>query len=316
VYCRKAKDQLRADLAGRASYEDFVAENLCISAIEIEHDPSFLVTATAYSHDNFTVARLASQGGRDRLIRGPAEIGRDAGGRYALIVPVSGILEVQQSGATRRYGRGSMVFISTAKPFRCAGTGDNDTVIFLLPREVVDRRLLRADNVCGNQLVPPEGICHVVRETVIALHAGAASMSNEEFGQTVAPVAELIMSAFSGAVDLNSRTSPVRAANLARAKRIVQKRCADPDLTLSYIAKECGLSLRYLHNLFKDDGRTFGEFLMNARLENAHRLLRLGGQASVTDVCLASGFSNPSHFSAAFRRSYACSPRDVLFGRR
>ena len=79
MYFRKAKDQFRAGFAGRASYEGFVAENLCASTVEIDHDPDFLVSATAYSHADFTIARLTSQGGRDRMIRGAAEISRDAG---------------------------------------------------------------------------------------------------------------------------------------------------------------------------------------------------------------------------------------------
>ena len=90
-------------------------------------------------------------------------------------------------------------------------------------------------------------------------------------------------------------------------------RMADSDLSLEDIASECGLSLRYLHDLFRDDGRTVREYLQGERLHAARRMLEraVAGAATVTDVCMACGFSSPSVFSTAFRKAFGISPRDV-----
>ena len=94
----------------------------------------------------------------------------------------------------------------------------------------------------------------------------------------------------------------------------MRARMADPDLSPDDVARECGLSLRYLHDLFQDDGRTVREYLQGERLQAARRMLEqaVAGSTTITDVCMACGFSSPSVFSTAFRRAFGLAPRDVV----
>jgi AraC-like DNA-binding protein len=90
-------------------------------------------------------------------------------------------------------------------------------------------------------------------------------------------------------------------------------RLTDPTLTLADVARESGLSLRYLHALFKGSGHTMREYLVAERLQHARFLLvQAQMSATVTEICFASGFSNASQFSTAFRRAFERSPREVL----
>jgi AraC-like DNA-binding protein len=113
-----------------------------------------------------------------------------------------------------------------------------------------------------------------------------------------------------------STESSIRAGNLSRAKRIIRRRLSDPDLTLSDIARECCLSLDYLHRLFRNDGRTMWEYLKSERLQRARELLDLGTlrRMTVTELALECGFSNMSYFSTAFKRAFGLCPREVLLG--
>jgi AraC-like DNA-binding protein len=158
-----------------------------------------------------------------------------------------------------------------------------------------------------------DGVARLASDTLAALQREASKMSTDEFRIATHAAGELILLAVAGAADLMSNTRSLRASNLARAKRVIRLRLADTDLSLSDVASECGLSLRYLHDLFRDDGRTVREYLQGQRLLSARRMLeRSAGTATVTDICLACGFSNPSQFSTAFRRAFGLSPRDVL----
>jgi len=311
---RKLRDSLTANAREHADYERFVRENTCTYAMATKTDEQFSIRATAYSSQDFTIARFTTKGGKSRVERGTTEIRRDNHNRYAIYLPLVGALGIQQLGLDERYEHGSLAFVSTAEPCTTQKMGDNDTIYFMMPQSFVDQRLIGAENVCGRKMMPPEGMRNLCIETINSLHASALTMSASDLAQTSRLVGELVLMTLSNSVDMASSSSPVRAANLARAKRIIRKRCKNPDLTLSDIAKECGLSLRYLHDLFQDDGRTFREYLMNERLLHAYRMLEIGPPATtrVTDVCVASGFSNLSHFSTAFRRTFCCSPRDII----
>jgi len=76
------------------------------------------------------------------------------------------------------------------------------------------------------------------------------------------------------------------------------------------VASECRISVSYLHNLFRDDGRTFREYLVGERLQQARAMLEIGAANSIADVAMACGFPNMSSFSTAFRGAFSASPRE------
>ena len=138
-------------------------------------------------------------------------------------------------------------------------------------------------------------------------------MSSQEFLAACNLAGELALLGLSGVGDLASSARSIRAGNLARAKLVIRKRMSNPDLSPDAVARECGLSLRYLHDLFQGDGRTVREYLQGERLHAARRMLEqaVAGRTTVTDICMECGFSSPSVFSTSFRRAFGVSPRDV-----
>ena len=82
---------------------------------------------------------------------------------------------------------------------------------------------------------------------------------------------------------------------------------------LAEVANESCLSPYHFHRLFREVFReTPNQYLQRKRLANAQRLLERGEQ-SVTDICLEVGFESITSFSALFRRSFGCSPREYRF---
>jgi len=314
---RKALDLLSAGALDCAEYERFLADNLCSMFISPQADSKFQVAASAYSHGDFTVARLTMEGRGEVHERSPTVVSNDGCARYALYIPLSGSMVVQQCGHEEQLRAGTAVFLSTSEPFNVRAVDATDLICFFLPQDFVDNRFADAASICGRLLNPRDGMSEFLIETVCALHTVSTKMNSAEFGRTARLVGDFVVLALGGVSTASASKSPVRSANLARAKRIIRNRCGELDLRLADIADECGLSLRYLHNLFTDEGCTFREYLMSERLKCAHILLKTSspGTTRITDIGLASGFSNLSHFSAAFKKSFSCSPRDVLLGR-
>jgi AraC-like DNA-binding protein len=294
-------------------WASFVAQNLCRFSIRTQRESNFNVDAQTRSEGGFVVARFNTIGGCAQLERTAAEIGSDGRDAYCLYVPLRGTHELEQCQRSAICSPATVALISIGEPYLQTKLGDNDTLYLLMPRTFVDQRLLHGEDVCARLVSARDGVARLAADTLAALQREASKMSTDEFRVATHAAGELVLLAVAGAADLMSDTRSIRASNLARAKRVIRARLADTDLSLSDIASECGLSLRYLHDLFRDDGRTVREYLQGERLLSARRMLeRRGGPATVTDICLACGFSNPSQFSTAFRRAFGLSPRDVL----
>lgn len=105
----------------------------------------------------------------------------------------------------------------------------------------------------------------------------------------------------------------VGAARLEVAKREIVSRLCDPGLAISVIARNQGVTPRYLQRLFETDGASFSEFLRDRRLDLA--FAHLGDPARVADsissIAFDCGFSDLSHFNRSFRKRFGQAPSDV-----
>nr|WP_314074276.1 AraC family transcriptional regulator [uncultured Roseococcus sp.] len=78
--------------------------------------------------------------------------------------------------------------------------------------------------------------------------------------------------------------------------------------TIAGLARQVGLNEKKLKAGFRTQfGTSVIGFLQDVRLRAAHRLL-LEGRSSITEVAMAVGYANPSHFALMFRRRYGVSP--------
>jgi AraC-like DNA-binding protein len=79
--------------------------------------------------------------------------------------------------------------------------------------------------------------------------------------------------------------------------------------TIAEIAEMAGISIRSFQRKLSSMGLTYSALLDVARFENAARLLR-DTDVKVIDVAFASGYTDPAHFTRAFRRISGTTPRE------
>jgi AraC-like DNA-binding protein len=314
---RKPYDEIHT--ADEASYSQFVKLNICdVSAkVEAASSPStsrFVASGHAFSAGDLTILRIKTTGGRFRAVRTMACVNTDLEQRYAVTIPITGKLEVQQMGRTAQSGPGTIAMTCSTDPDTFSELDDeNDILVAMLPRHFVESRLIRPAYFCA-RTVSGGGLSGLALASAASLHENAGNMTAPVFDKAIQMVGELILAAVSNLADVQSSLSSVRAGNLLRAKRIIRSRCSDPDLTVEDVANECGISLRYLQDLFTDDGRSCREYIKHERLYLGRRLLQQNSSATtaVLDISRAAGFSNFSHFSKEFRKAFSVTPREVL----
>ena len=98
---------------------------------------------------------------------------------------------------------------------------------------------------------------------------------------------------------------------LKHAKEFLLKHMDDPP-SLKALSKEAGLNEYQLKVGFKEIyGDTVFGFLLNHRLDHA-RVLLDSARYQVNEVAYQIGYSNPSHFIAAFRKKFGITPKKYL----
>ena len=315
---QNARDVLKGSACDPAlaqiQWANFVKRNFADFSFGLAKEPNFTINARSRTCHEFMVARLCTLSGKLLLQRGPREIQEDQEDRYAVYLPVRGTQRLFHFGREVECGPGVISLVSMSEPLRQIKNGDNDTLYFLVPKKFLDMRVVWRAESCAHSISIKNGIWRLAVEAIRGLYAESESMSDEEFTGIARRIADLVAFAMQGGAHDSIATDSVRHSNLARVKRIIRARLQDPDLTLTAIAQQCGISLRYLHRLFEAEGQTAQEYLRGERLQFARRMLETAAYQAitVTDVALASGFVNLSHFSTAFKNAFGCSPRDVL----
>jgi AraC-like DNA-binding protein len=110
----------------------------------------------------------------------------------------------------------------------------------------------------------------------------------------------------------------VRAARLKMIRDDIARHLTDARLSVHTVASRHKVSPRYVQRLFDESGSTFTEYVMQERLERAHRLLsdpKLSDRP-LTSIAFAVGFSDLSHFQRRFRRRYGAPPSELRAGMR
>jgi AraC-like DNA-binding protein len=95
--------------------------------------------------------------------------------------------------------------------------------------------------------------------------------------------------------------------------RHLRRHFADPDLSAANVAAAVGVSRRYLHRLYAEDGRSFREELIALRIEACLRALLDANQAELTiaEIAFAAGYADISQFNRHFRRLKGTTPSEL-----
>jgi len=110
---------------------------------------------------------------------------------------------------------------------------------------------------------------------------------------------------------LTSGSSTMRSAHLTRIEAFVRNNLRNPALDPDLIARNCGISIRYLHELFRDTNQTLGAWIRDQRLDACRAaLIDRSITQSVGEIAYHWGFGDQAQFSRAFKAHYGLSPKE------
>jgi AraC-like DNA-binding protein len=261
------------------------------------------------------VSRVVSS---PQLVERSAALAASADEAYVLLsVQLRGRTIVQQGRAQAELMPGSLAFYDTTRPYTLTLPGDFDQIVLHLPHAVLERavpggldrmaRRIDAGNPFAQALV-------AVAPQLLQLSASARPGLAE---RTAAAARELMALALESlappevADERSSATAGARAGALVwRARDVISRRLADPQLTPAAVAAEVGVSLRRLQEAFQQQGCTPADCIWEMRLELARALLAAAADVPIGAVAWRAGFVEAAHFSRRFRQRFGMSPRD------
>jgi AraC-like DNA-binding protein len=110
---------------------------------------------------------------------------------------------------------------------------------------------------------------------------------------------------------LNSAQSSVQTAHLVRIERFIRRNLPNPSLCPELIARSCGISTRYLHELFRASGSSVSRWIREHRLVASERdLRRFGRKISIAELAYRWGFSDQAQFSRHFKGYFGRTPTE------
>jgi AraC-like DNA-binding protein len=111
---------------------------------------------------------------------------------------------------------------------------------------------------------------------------------------------------------LAGHSSTVRNAHLHRCEQFIRSRIDNMRLTPQMVADGCGISLRYLHQIFEREGVTVSAHIRNQRLLMCDAMLRDPNcRKSIAEIAYQCGFGDQAQFSRNYRGRFGCSPSEA-----
>lgn len=111
---------------------------------------------------------------------------------------------------------------------------------------------------------------------------------------------------------LSSNETTVKRAHLARIEHYIRQNLQERSLSPETIAAGCGISVRYLHDLFNSNGKTVSRWIRELRLKAAHdQISDLSRRETIAEIAYRWGFGDQAQFSRHYKVHFGETPRET-----
>lgn len=229
---------------------------------------------------------------------------------YCLTFPRAGASRLVNAQGSRVLRPGEFYLGSNWQRGSMAVGGGFESFHVLVPRQLIEERV-RGGAPAVHTPLQDSARAGMLASYLGALHERLGSIPDEDIGFYTRQVADLVAFVLFERNALACGDTAVVAAHKQRVLAYIDRCCLDERLSAARIAAACGLSVRYLHQIFAGSEQSVMERVWSARLDRARRMLAdpLPHRRSVSEVAYRSGFGSPAGFSRAFKRQFGVSPR-------
>jgi AraC-like DNA-binding protein len=240
---------------------------------------------------------------------------------YTFGLPLGGPLSVTQCGRQFQLEPGCLYLCNQSIPYRAQSRSDVGyrSMSISLPRTA----LLQRDPHIGPfyNLPPDDGSPRgaLLTSFLNNMFKGMKGWSDSELTELGERLVDLLVLFLvqPGHGHTSETDSSVTLAHRARAVAYIRCHLSDAHLSPEHVARACGVSVSYLHRVFRGAGTSLESFIYEQRLDACRALLASPQHAhrTISELAYQVGFNHLPHFARLFKRRYGMSASDFRANR-
>lgn len=278
--------------------------------LKFRHANSFSGEITSWDLGTVSLSRLTSEALQYKRLAHHFRAERDE--HFLVTVPARSEVFFSQSGKDVRCHPGGFILERSHEPYEFSHDDPADLWVMKVEAKALGLRLRAPDRFCSLQFNAAEGAGGLFADMLHLIPGRFEAMSTETRDTVGRQLTDLLVLALKADErTLTTGASSVREAHLTRIESFVRKHLGDADMDPETIARACGISTRYLHELFRDTNQTAGSWIRDQRLDAAREaLLDRSNKQTLAEVAYNIGFGDQAQFSRSFKARFGASPKD------
>ena len=312
-----SSDDLTENLTDRARFKLWHdIHNASIGSLEyaISDNRPFFAHMEAMSVGEIAVGTMVCS--LTRAERGARNIAEDDIGGHNLFVNTGvGLIGGTQCGREFALDPGEAVLMSSSEPLQLFGGDENAWLTIILPDQTLEGTFASANDHTSRRIAAGSDALQLLRHYSHFLGKGPPIVSDALVAHAASTIIDLVglSLGMKGLDEDLGAARGLRAARLVAITEAIRRHYSDPSVSAHGVARELGLSVRYIHQLLQETGSSFGERVMELRLQKTRQMLadRLNGHLRVSEIALHCGFNDISYFNRSFRRRFGCTPVSI-----
>jgi len=232
---------------------------------------------------------------------------------YFMGLAQSGSINIRQANSSMTMHAGVGALFNANEPYELRCDTKLRSFWVELPRQAFASRFDSKRPPLTAHLNLSRGLGRIAVEFCSALALEGGSLDPQSRVRLGEQFMDILALAISAEPDRPSTESCVPSGRLLLVRNYIDEHLSDPNLSLAEIAKNNGISLRTLHQLFHPMGMSASEWLRTRRLQRCYDLLTSPQHEAktITEIAYSVGFNSSSHFSNLFREQFGLRPSDA-----